>query len=488
MTDNKNQNLILKPPVVVVMGHVDHGKSSILDYIRKTNVTEKEIGGITQKLGAYEVVHNNSKITFLDTPGHEAFNTIRERGTIVADIAILVIAADEGIKAQTEEALNLILSHNLPFIVAFNKIDKPEANIEKVKQELANKEVYVESYGGKIPSVNVSAKTGEGINELLDLILILNELNGKKINPNSELFGYILESGIDPRKGINATCLVLEGKIKIGDIIYTASSKAKVKILEDFLGKPIKEAVPSSPVRVIGWENQPLVGEKFSTNIDKIDKIEKTPTAILEQIKSTETNNNILKLILKADVSGSLEALEKLIVQTLKEQSQEFEIISKSIGEINLNDLRLAQTTKAMIIAFRTNVSKEAKNYLQSRDIKILTDEIIYKLKENLELFLKNKNQLPYKIIAEAEVLQVFSQKDKKNRQIIGCRLFSGKISKNLKFSIFRNEVEVGSGKIISIRKNKDELNEAEAVVELGLQIETDSDILIGDILKFRIK
>lgn len=488
MTDNKNQNLILKPPVVVVMGHVDHGKSSILDYIRKTNVTEKEIGGITQKLGAYEVVHNNSKITFLDTPGHEAFNTIRERGTIVADIAILVIAADEGIKAQTEEALNLILSHNLPFIVAFNKIDKPEANIEKVKQELANKEVYVESYGGKIPSVNVSAKTGEGINELLDLILILNELNGKKIDPNSELFGYILESGIDPRKGINATCLVLEGKIKIGDIIYTATSKAKVKILEDFLGKPIKEAVPSSPVRVIGWENQPLVGEKFSTNIDKIDKIEKTPTEILEQIKSTEMNDNILKLILKADVSGSLEALEKLITQTLKEQSQEFEIISKSIGEINLNDLRLAQTTKAMIIAFRTNVSKEAKNYLQSRDIKILTDEIIYKLKENLELFLKNKNQLPYKIIAEAEVLQVFSQKDKKNRQIIGCRLFSGKISKNLKFSIFRNEVEVGSGKIISIRKNKDELNEAEAVVELGLQIETDSDILIGDILKFRIK
>ncbi len=488
MTDNKNQNLILKPPVVVVMGHVDHGKSSILDYIRKTNVTEKEIGGITQKLGAYEVVHNNSKITFLDTPGHEAFNTIRERGTIVADIAILVIAADEGIKAQTEEALNLILSHNLPFIVAFNKIDKPEANIEKVKQELANKEVYVESYGGKIPSVNVSAKTGEGINELLDLILILNELNGKKINPNSELFGYILESGIDPRKGINATCLVLEGKIKIGDIIYTASSKAKVKILEDFLGKPIKEAVPSSPVRVIGWENQPLVGEKFSTNIDKIDKIEKTPTAILEQIKSTETNNNILKLILKADVSGSLEALEKLIVQTLKEQSQEFEIISKSIGEINLNDLRLAQTTGAMIIAFKTNISKDSKNYLQSRDIKILTDEIIYKLKENLELFLQNKNQLPYKIIAEAEVLQIFSQKDKKDRQIIGCRLFSGKISKNLKFSIFRNEVEVGSGKIISIRKNKDELNEAEAVVELGLQIETDSDILSGDILKFRIK
>jgi len=488
MTDNKNQNLILKPPVVVVMGHVDHGKSSILDYIRKTNITEKEIGGITQKLGAYEIIHNNSKITFLDTPGHEAFNTIRERGTMVADIAILVIAADEGIKAQTQEALDLILSHNLPFIVAFNKIDKPEANIEKVKQELAEKEVYVESYGGKIPSVNVSAKTGEGINELLDLILILNELNSKKIDPNSELFGYILESGIDPRKGINATCLVLEGKIKIGDIIYTASSKAKVKILEDFLGKPIKEAVPSSPVRVIGWENQPLVGEKFSTNIDKIDKIEKTPTEILEQIKPTETNDNILKLILKADVSGSLEALEKVIIQTLKEQSQEFEIISKSIGEINLNDLRFAQTAKAMIIAFRTNVSKEAKNYLQSRDIKILTDEIIYKLKENLELFLQNKNQLPYKIVAEAEVLQVFSQKDKKNRQIIGCRLFSGKISKNLKFSIFRNEVEVGSGKIISIKKNKDELTEAEAVIEIGLQIETNFDILSGDILKFRIK
>jgi len=488
MTDNKNQNLILKPPVVVVMGHVDHGKSSILDYIRKTNITEKEIGGITQKLGAYEIIHNNSKITFLDTPGHEAFNTIRERGTMVADIAILVIAADEGIKAQTQEALDLILSHNLPFIVAFNKIDKPEANIEKVKQELAEKEVYVESYGGKIPSVNVSAKTGEGINELLDLILILNELNSKKIDPNSELFGYILESGIDPRKGINATCLVLEGKIKIGDIIYTASSKAKVKILEDFLGKPIKEAIPSSPVRVIGWENQPLVGEKFSTNINKIDKIEKTPTEILEQIKPTETNDNVLKLILKADVSGSLEALEKVIIQTLKEQSQEFEIISKSIGEINLNDLRFAQTAKAMIIAFRTNVSKEAKNYLQSRDIKILTDEIIYKLKENLELFLQNKNQLPYKIVAEAEVLQVFSQKDKKNRQIIGCRLFSGKISKNLKFSIFRNEVEVGSGKIISIKKNKDELNEAEAVIEIGLQIETNFDILSGDILKFRIK
>ena len=485
---NENQNLILKPPVVVVMGHVDHGKSSILDYIRKTNITEKEAGGITQQLGAYEVIHNNSKITFLDTPGHVAFNTIRERGTIVADIAILVIAADEGIKAQTEEALNLILNQNLPFIIACNKIDRPEANSEKVKQELAEKGVYVESYGGKIPSVNVSAKTGEGIEELLDLILILNELNNKKIDPNSEPFGYILESGIDARKGINATCLVLEGKIKVGDLIYTATSKAKVKILENFLGKPIKEALPSSPVRVIGWENQPLVGEKFSTNIEKVDKIEKSQAKTFEELKSIEQNENILKLILKADVSGSLEALEKLIVQTLKEWSQEFEIISKSIGEINLNDLRLAETTKALIVAFRTNVSKESKNYLQSRDIKILTDEIIYKLKENLELFLKNKNQLPYKIIAEAEVLQIFSQKDKKDRQIIGCQLSSGKISKNSKFAIFRNDEEVGSGKIISIRKNKDELNEAEAVVELGLQIESSFDILSGDVLKFRIK
>ena len=488
MAANENQNLRLKPPVVVVMGHVDHGKSSILDYIRKTNITEKEAGGITQQLGAYEIVYNNSKITFLDTPGHEAFNTIRERGTIVADIAILVIAADEGIKAQTEEALNLILNQNLPFIIALNKIDRPEANPEKVKQELAEKGVYVESYGGKIPSVNVSAKTGEGIEELLDLILILNELNNKPLDLDSELFGYILESGIDARKGINATCLVLEGKIKVGDLIYTASSKAKVKILEDFLGKPIKEAVPSSPVRVIGWEKQPLVGEKFSTNIEKIDKIEKPQVKTFEGPKSAEQNENILKLILKADVSGSLEALEKVIIQTLKEQSQEFEIISKSIGEINLNDLRLAETTKALIIAFRTNVSKESKNYLQSRDIKILSDEIIYKLKENLELFLKNKNQLPYKIVAEAEVLQIFSQKDKKDRQIIGCRLYSGKISKNLRFSIFRNDNEVGSGKLISIRKSKDELNEAEAVVELGLQIESSFDILNGDILKFRIK
>jgi translation initiation factor IF-2 len=317
-TTKKQEQPQTRPPIVVVMGHIDHGKTKILDWYRKTKVVEQESGGITQHIGAYEVEHAGRKITFIDTPGHEAFSKMRSRGANVADIAVLVVAADEGIKPQTKEAIDIIRENNLTFVVAINKIDKPEANIDRVKQQLAEENILVESYGGKVPSVQISAKTGENMDELLEVLLLLADLENLSADPQKPAEGVVIEAHLDSKRGITSTLLIRDGGLALGSTLVIGNSVESVKIFEDFLARPIEKAGPSSPVRVIGLAETPLVGDTFRAFGSKIEAEEFAKTVVREDKKprlkigktEKEGGKPIFNLIIKADVLGSKEALE----------------------------------------------------------------------------------------------------------------------------------------------------------------------------------
>lgn len=478
--------LIARAPVVVIMGHVDHGKTTLLDYIRNTRVASKEAGGITQHLGAYEVQVNSRAITFLDTPGHEAFNKIRERGSAVADVAILVVAAEEGLKPQTVEALSYIQKLNLPYIIALNKMDRPGANADKVKQQFAEKGVYVEGWGGSVPVVEISAKTGQNIDTLLELILLVSDMNPKQSNPQADPEGVVLESSRDAKRGLAANVLVLNGTLHRGDAIYTQSGKAKVKILENFLGKTVSELSFSSPASVIGWETQPLVGEWFSTD----ESVYQSEHERKENVSpEADTREHVLKLILKADVSGSLEALETVISYAIKQTQTEFTVVDKSIGDITLSDLKTAEAANALIVAFRSDMSQETKGYVQSRPITIIKGDIIYHLAEELQQMLaKRFTDINVPPSAQGEIIAIFSQPDNKKRMVVGVRLTDGTVSQNDSFSIVRDETEIGTGKAFSLKKNKDELEQIEATGEYGIQIQTETAVALHDVLRFHAK
>lgn len=499
MTEKNRENLVTRPPVVVVMGHVDHGKTSLLDYIRQSRVALKEAGGITQHVGAYEIEYSppagtgvsKQRITFIDTPGHEAFAKIRERGAKVADLAILVIAADEGIKPQTKEALSYIEKEKLPFIIALNKIDLPQANPDKVKQELAELGVFVEGWGGKIPCLTVSAKTGQGIDELLEMILLVAELEDLKADPSAEPEGVIIESSLDPNRGIVATAIILNGTLEPGKIIYTPSTKAKIKSLENFLGQRQTSLSFSSPAIITGWDKQPLAGEKFSAQpiLSSTEKIEEKTNTI--PLSSLNTDKKTFPLILKADVIGSLEALETIVEQIFQGTELTPLIIDKSVGPINLNDLKKAETTNAVVIGFRSKLESELGNYLRDRRITLFQSEIIYELMEKLRKYLEEQlKPAEDQLTGRLKVLAIFSQKDKKNRQIIGGQLFEGKVKKGQRFFLVKaNQPETEkteAGKVLTIRKNKQELDSAEAVMEIGLQVESSAEFSPEDILEFK--
>lgn len=476
--------MIVRPPVVVIMGHVDHGKTTLLDYIRKTRVAAKEAGGITQHLGAYEADANGRIITFLDTPGHEAFSKIRERGSAVADVAILVVAAEEGMKPQTVEALSYIQKANLPYILAINKIDRPGANVDRIKQQLAERGVYVEGWGGAVPVAEISAKTGQGVDTLLELILLVYDMDPQRADPDAKPEGVILESLRDAKRGLNANVLVLNGTLKRGDTIFTKSGKAKIKILENFLGKPLERISFSSPAFVIGWETQPLVGEWFSTDAPEFQTAHAQPDAGSGE---TTQRENALNLILKADVSGSLEALETVISATIAQTNTEFSIVEKSIGDITFSDLKTAEATNAVIIAFRSSMSQETKGYIQSRPITIISGDIIYHLAEEIQKLLAQRGgKSDEEPSAQAHIIMVFSKKDNKNRQVVGIRLTRGSVFAGDQCTITRGAETIGKGKALSLKKNKDEYDTIEAEGEYGIQFQTETDLAVGDIILFR--
>lgn len=490
----KNQlNIAVRPPIVVVMGHVDHGKTTLLDFIRKTKVAEKEAGGITQHVGAYEIEVNGKKITFIDTPGHEAFSKMRSRGAKVADIAILVVAADEGVKEQTLEALSHIKEAEMPYIVAINKIDKPAADPNKLKGALAEHEVVVESWGGKIPSVEISAKQGTNVDQLLELILLMAEMEELKGDATKPAEGVIIESRLDPRKGHLATLLVKEGTLKIGDFLACGGAVAKIKNMNDFAGRAVAAASFSSPVAVSGFQEVPEVGAgcKAAENKKEAEKIaaeqKKEVKIISAAAVSGEKTAAVLNIVLKADVSGSLEALAGSFEQLAKKVGEfgfALRVAKSGVGEIGESDVKFAESMKSpLIVGFKVKVSPTLQLMAQSAGVRIINSDIIYEL---LDIVKKEiEDLLPAEIkrveLGQLKILAVFGEE--KGKQIVGGRVAEGRIKKGAFVEVSRRGEKIGKGKVVQLQQQKKPAEEAREGTECGILFDGDIKIAENDVL-----
>jgi len=484
MVKKKDQNLITRPPVVVVLGHIDHGKSTLLCAIKDFKITEKESGGITQHIGAYEIEHQGKTITFIDTPGHEAFSAMRSRGAKVADIAILVVAADEGVKTQTKEAISHIKKSGLPLIVAINKIDKPTADPEKVKRELSQENILVESMGGKVPSAEVSAKTGQGIEDLLELILLVAEMEQLKGDIAKPAEGVVIEAYLDSQRGPTATLLLDNGILRPRDIIGTNSCFGKVKNLENFQEIAIKEASPSMPVVVFGFENVPKVGEEFRvfSDIELAKNHLQKPEKKVSPVFSLEPDQRVLNLILKADVLGSLEAIEE-VLKELPQEKVALRILKSEVGEINESDIKLAKGSKAQVLAFRVKTNPIAQLLAEREKIKIIGFEVIYELVEGVRKIMEKiiKPEVVRIDFGKVKISAIF--RTEKNRQILGGKVIEGEIKKGTSVEIFRGEEKVGQGRIINLQRDKKDAERAKKGEECGVLYEGDVKIEEGDVL-----
>ncbi len=476
---NKNQ----RSPIVVIVGHVDHGKTTLLDYIRKTNVASREIGGITQAVGAYEITHADRRMTFIDTPGHEAFSTMRARGAQVADLAVLIVAADEGVKPQTKEALKTILDSKTPFIVAINKIDKTDGNIERAKNDLAAAGVYLEGQGGQVSFHGISAKTGEGVDEFLDLMLLAADMENLSYDPAAPSSGYILEVHHDPRRGSEVTAIVKDGILKKGELIYTKTAKGKVRMLENFLGNAVDSLFPSAPALIIGFEKLPQVGEIFSSqNIPQEEQVKKgfsKPTAREGLQKKDEST---LNLLLKATDAGSLEALAQ-VISGINSKGKKISILAKTVGDITDGDMKDAIATNSVIIGFKNKIERAAKTHADAQEVKVITSDIVYDLQKAVEEFLTSF--LKPAALGELEILAVFNQK-KQEKQIVGGKVITGVIRGKTLFEVMRKNPTGEErldvvGKVLSLRDKKSDIDQAESGKEIGLLVNFPGEIKVGD-------
>ncbi|HEY4513311.1 MAG TPA: translation initiation factor IF-2 [Candidatus Paceibacterota bacterium] len=481
-----------RPPIVAVMGHIDHGKSTLLDYIRKTNVTETETGGITQRISAYEVVHKDEngadkKITFLDTPGHEAFSKMRERGAEIADIAILVVSASEGVKPQTIEAWKTIMESGIPYIVAINKIDLPGANVEKVKTELAENEIYLENYGGTVPFAEVSAKVGTGVDNLLSLILILAEMETLTGDAKEAATGFVIEVNLDSRRGIMATLIIKNGTIRKGMTVAVENSICSTRIIENFKGEMIDEASFSSPVRIVGFDKMPRVGAQFKAFEKKKgaeEYAENFQVGKKPDLLKKDSAKKVIPVILKADVAGSVEAIEKEISK-IQNDSAEFRIVGKGIGPISESDIKgVASGEDAIVIGFNVKADKSAVETAENRNITISFFDIIYKMTEWLSEQMEERRPKveTVEITGRAKIIRAFSRT--KERQIVGGKVAEGQISLNSTVKIMRREFEIGRGKIVNLEKSKAKTSMVEEGTEFGMMIESKIEIVAGDMLE----
>lgn len=481
----------IRPPVVAVMGHIDHGKSTLLDYIRKTNVTATEAGGITQHLSAYEisVPHQgeNRRITFLDTPGHAAFTGMRERGASAADIAILVVSAEDGVKAQTIEALNTIRAAKIPFIVAINKIDRPGANIERAKQMLAENEVLVEGYGGTISWVGISALEGTGIDELLENILLVSDMEEFTSDPTALAEGLVIESRLDAKRGITATLIIKNGTLKKGQFVVAGSAITTTRMMESFLGKSIEEADPGTPVQLTGFDVLPEVGvpvKVFDKKRDAEDYIEDASTGNDYSVAiGGAFGDKVTPIIIKTDVFGTAEAVEREISK-MNVEGLHVKIIGRGIGAISENDIRLAQSDKeTIILGFNVGMDARARIANENVGATVETFTIIYKLTEWLEIELEKRRPRveTREVIGTAKVLKTFSQT--KDRQVLGCRIESGSLSDGAQVTIIRREFPITTGKIVELQQAKQKVKEVHEG-ECGMMVECKNDIAPGDILE----
>ena len=492
----KQSNTEHRPPIVVVLGHVDHCKTTLLDTIRKTKVAEKETGGITQHIGAYQTEVNGKLITFLDTPGHEAFTAIRSRGAKVADIAILVVAADEGIKPQTKEAIKIVREEDMPVIVAINKIDKEGSNSQKVKQELAAENILVEDWGGQVPVIEISAKKNQNIDALLEMIVLVAELADLKEDRSLPAQGVIIESNLDKRRGHVATALVHKGVLKIGDWIVVGNVVGRIKSMEDFLGGLVLEAVPSQPVQIVGWTSAPAIGKEFNSALSKDEAETKAESSIdstplFEFFKGTaetnDENKKFLNIILKSDVSSSLEAIEKSL-QTIKSDEVGYRVLHYDIGNISESDIKTAVGSKAKVIGFRVDLDSSAKKLAEKENVEVNIFDIIYNLIEYIRKEMENllEPEIKRTFMGKVKILAVF--KTDSRSQIIGGKVTSGKILRGALVDVTRNNAKLIGGKITQLQHNKIDATEVKEGLECGMKFEKSTpsewDIKESDVLE----
>lgn len=482
----------VRPPVVAILGHIDHGKSTLIDYIRKTNVTKTEAGGITQHISAYEISHavkdgRSKKIIFLDTPGHEAFENIRTRSSNVADIAALIVSAEDGVKPQTLEVLKYIGEQNLPYLVVITKVDKPSADILRTKQNLAENGIYVEGYGGNIPIVEVSAKNGKGVDEFLDMICLLAELEEKTADRDTLGSGVIIESRRDAKRGTIVVGIIKDGTVRRGLFAASPGTIAPIRFLLDAEGNTVEELSFSSPVQIVGWDKMPDVGSEFKTFLKKEDALSfAREKSVLVEDKREEIvpeGVSILPLVIKADTAGSLEA----IIGELKKLSRERivpKIILSSVGDINQSDVKSALTTSGtIIISFNTKVDSQAALLAERSGVTILSFSIIYELKDKInELLSEREPKIEVEEVSgTAKVLRLFSTA--KGKQIVGGRVLSGQLKRGASIKIIRREAEIGRGKIRELQQSKIATDSASEGTEFGVMIESKIEIAPGDML-----
>ena len=471
----------IRPPVVAVMGHVDHGKTTLLDFIRKTRIAERESGGITQSIGAYEIEHAGKQITFIDTPGHEAFANMRAHGARVADLAILVVAADDGVKPQTKDALAKIKEAQIPFVVAINKMDKPGADLEKTKADLSQNEIFLEGYGGDVSWHAISAKTGDGVSELLDLVLLASEIE-PPLEPMELTSGVVISVRRDPRRGVVIGIVLKSGILKPGMFVATPSTSGKVRAIENFLGKPTKEIFPSSPCVVLGFEDLPKIGEVLvaGNNLDAVQ------TAVASSDKTSEmdfesdaNSKNSLRLILKAEESASLEALIGIIRATASPIP--LQILSAGIGPVHETDVKAADSAHGIVVAFRSEPDKAAENLSRSKKIPILSSSIIYELQKSI---LDYARTAAGAVGSSAEILGVFGER-KGKEQVIGGKVTVGSIKNKSVFEIWNGDRRVGAGKILNLQSNRADAEEVTEGNQFGMLAETDEPVKVGCRLAF---
>ncbi len=498
--DAKAKKNDIRSPIVTIMGHVDHGKTSLLDKIRNSNVVSGESGGITQHIGAYEVEHNKSKITFIDTPGHAAFTDMRARGANVTDIVVLIVAADDGVMPQTKEAISHAKSAKVPIIVAINKCDKPESNPQRIKEQLLSEDLIVEDLSGDIQAVEVSAETGLNIEKLLDSIVVQAELSELKTNNQTFAEATVIEANVDKGRGPLCNIIVTNGKLKVGDIAVAGSKYGKVRAILNDKGNNINEAVSSMPVQVLGLNEPPEAGDSFVT-VESDEKAREL-CEIRSQIKknnihpkkiknldneltfgSLENNKEILEVVIKSDTRGSSEAIIHQL-ENIKSEKINIKVIHSGVGFINESDVALASASNALLLSFNSTTTKEAKTKAKIKNLNIQNFNIIYELIEYVSDFAsgKLKPTLRENFIGRAEVLQIF--KVSKIGAIAGCRVIEGSVIKSAKVKVTRNEKTIYDGDILSLKREKNDTNEVKSGTECGISIKEFNDFEVGDLIE----
>lgn len=495
MSKTPTTKVVSRQPVIAVLGHVDHGKSSLLDFIRKSNVVDGEAGGITQRISAYEVQHKLADgkikpITFLDTPGHAAFQNMRERGVEIADIAILIVSAEDGVKAQTVEAWKTIDAHKLPYLVAINKIDKPGADIQKTKNSLVENGIYIEGYGGDVPCVEISAKSGKGIDTLLETLLLLVDMNELTADLTTDATGYVLESFVDQKRGVSATLIIKDGTLAGSGAILAATSLSPIRIIEDFIGRPIKSPHAGQPIKVTGFDEIPASGSIFVSSCDKkkIESLQNEAKSIaIKTVLDPRIYRNakvVVPVVIKADSLGTLDAV-KHELKKRETDDIKIKIIAEGVGTISEGDIMLASSDeKTVIIGFAVKMEGKARDQAERFKIKPELFDIIYKLSEWFETLVESR--LPYEekevVLGTLKIMRTFSSQ--KDKHVIGGKVETGKIQNNGVVKIIRRGLELGRGRIVELQSQKlktDTVNEGN---ECGLMVESKFEMIQNDILE----